>query len=73
MTENPTPHLSFVVRCRRDASGEIQGWLVDVYSGRSHPFRSTAGLVKSIDSILSGYSLLGEDPSTNDEENKEKG
>jgi hypothetical protein len=74
MSELPNPHLSFVVRCWRDASGEIHGWLVDVTTAQSHPFRSIPGLVKSIERFLSAYTLLSEEtPSNNDENTKEKG
>jgi hypothetical protein len=73
MSEQPIPHFSFVVRCWRDASGEIHGWLVDVYTGRSHPFRTTPGLVKSIERTLSAYSPFSEEtPSKNDEKPKRK-
>ena len=68
MSEQPKPHFSFVVRCWRDASGELHGWLVDVYTEQSHPFRSIPGLVQSIERFLSAHYL------SNDEENaKAKG
>jgi hypothetical protein len=74
MSEHPNPHFSFIVRCWRDASGEIHGWLVDVYTERSHPFRSIPGLVKSIEGFLSTYTLLSDEtPSNKDEKPKEKG
>ncbi len=74
MAEQPIPHFSFVVRCWRDASGDLCGWLVDVYTGQPHPFRSATGLVKSIERTLSVYSLFsGEAQTKNDEKHKKKG
>ncbi len=74
MSEQPGPHFSFVVRCRRDASGELNGWLVDVYTGQSHPFRTIPGLVKSIERCLSAYPQVSEPtPAANEAGDPDKG
>jgi hypothetical protein len=74
MSEQPNIHLSFLVRCWRNASGETHGWLVDVYTGQSHSFRSIPGLAKRIEAFLSAYSLLSEEtPSNVNEKSKDKG
>jgi hypothetical protein len=42
------PHHSFIVRCWRDASGMLRGWLIDALSQRSYPFASQEELVLKI-------------------------
>jgi len=68
MAEQTVPYLSFIVRCRRAATGEIHGWLVDVYTGQSHAFRSITGLVENIERYLPEHTLPGEDTPPGDNE-----
>ncbi len=49
---DPTPHYhSFIVRCWRDTSGMLRGWVIDALSQQSHPFATQEGLAERIESL----------------------
>jgi hypothetical protein len=60
MFEKPLTHFSFIVRCWRDETAGVHGWLVDVYTGQARPFHSLPSLVESIEVLLSAYPVVSE-------------
>jgi hypothetical protein len=55
LDEEATTHQSYVLRCWRDASGEVRVRLVDVRSGRSYSLSS----IQEIPALV--HRLAGED------------
>lgn len=51
MDEPTTTHFSFILRCWRDAPGELHGQLIEALSRRSHPFRTGQELQAKIEQL----------------------
>ena len=62
LDEEATHHQSFVLRCWRDASGDVRVRLVDVRSGRSYSLSS----IQDIPTLV--QRLAGEDDPTSNRE-----
>jgi hypothetical protein len=54
MTQEPTPHFSFILRCWRDDSGLLRGQLIDAMTQQAHPFATLDELTRKISNLIPG-------------------